>query len=429
MSGQHAGERRAVDRIGAIVDARDHAASGRRPCGSRSPAARPAPPGRASSRPGSASSAVPGVAQRGDRVGVVLGRPHRPRLDARLVVVARELGQRGDQRLLRFVDHAVGQRPLRHRWRRPRRARRPARARARPPSCWPISAKERAHAVQHPLVLGRASHDASLSALERPPERVVGRLARLLLDQPAPHAPGPRLGRAVAAHVHAGAQPAAAPPARAARPPAARARSGAPPSGRPGARRRRPEARSPRALERGERLAQLVEAGALDFRTAPRFQGVSAHRRNANEGGSSHMLEGLMQHDHPLTVQHIVDRMRRFYRDSEVVTLGDDGVRRASYGEVTARVDRLCGALRALGIGDGRPRGDLRVELAGAPRDLPRRAVDGRGAAHAEHPAVRRPAHLHREPRRGQDRLRRRLARAGARRRSRRRSRRSSTSW
>jgi fatty-acyl-CoA synthase len=65
------------------------------------------------------------------------------------------------------------------------------------------------------------------------------------------------------------------------------------------------------------------------------------------------MLEGLMQHDHPLTVQHILDRMRRLYRDSEIVTLGDDGVRRASYGEVTARVDRLCGALRALGIGDG----------------------------------------------------------------------------
>ena len=65
------------------------------------------------------------------------------------------------------------------------------------------------------------------------------------------------------------------------------------------------------------------------------------------------MLEGLMQHDHPLTVQHILDRMRRLYRDSEVATLGDDGVRRASYGEVTARVDRLCGALKALGIGDG----------------------------------------------------------------------------
>jgi fatty-acyl-CoA synthase len=65
------------------------------------------------------------------------------------------------------------------------------------------------------------------------------------------------------------------------------------------------------------------------------------------------MLEGLMQHDHPLTVQHILDRMRRLYGDSEVVTLGDGGVRRASYAEVTGRVDRLCGALRALGVGDG----------------------------------------------------------------------------
>ena len=65
------------------------------------------------------------------------------------------------------------------------------------------------------------------------------------------------------------------------------------------------------------------------------------------------MLEGLMQHDHPLTVQHIVDRMRRLYWDSEVVTLGDDGVRRATYREVTGRVDRLCGALKALGIGEG----------------------------------------------------------------------------
>ena len=65
------------------------------------------------------------------------------------------------------------------------------------------------------------------------------------------------------------------------------------------------------------------------------------------------MLEGLMQHDHPLTVKHILDRMRTLYRDSEVVTLRDDGVTRASYGEVTERVDRLCGALRGLGIGDG----------------------------------------------------------------------------
>ncbi|MFL5843144.1 MAG: long-chain fatty acid--CoA ligase [Solirubrobacteraceae bacterium] len=62
------------------------------------------------------------------------------------------------------------------------------------------------------------------------------------------------------------------------------------------------------------------------------------------------MLEGLMQHDHPLTVRHILDRMRRLYADSEVVTLREDGTTRASYGEVAARTDRLAGALRALGV-------------------------------------------------------------------------------
>jgi acyl-CoA synthetase (AMP-forming)/AMP-acid ligase II len=65
------------------------------------------------------------------------------------------------------------------------------------------------------------------------------------------------------------------------------------------------------------------------------------------------MLEGLVQHDHPLTLQHILGRMRRMYGDSEVVTLTDDGTTRASYAEVCKRIDRLCGALRALGVDDG----------------------------------------------------------------------------
>ena len=38
----------------------------------------------------------------------------------------------------------------------------------------------------------------------------------------------------------------------------------------------------------------------------------------------------------------------------------------------------------------------------GAPRGLLRGPVHGRGAAHAQHPPVRRPARLHRQPRRGQ---------------------------
>ena len=63
-----------------------------------------------------------------------------------------------------------------------------------------------------------------------------------------------------------------------------------------------------------------------------------------------------------------------------------------------------------------RPAGrHLPVEQRRAPRGLPRRPVDGRGAAHAEHPALPRAARLHRQPRRGQGRHRRRLAGAAAR--------------
>jgi fatty-acyl-CoA synthase len=65
------------------------------------------------------------------------------------------------------------------------------------------------------------------------------------------------------------------------------------------------------------------------------------------------MLEGLMQHDYPLTTQHIVERMRRLFGDGEVVTLTDAGSERARYREVIERVDRLCAALRSLGVEDG----------------------------------------------------------------------------
>jgi fatty-acyl-CoA synthase len=62
------------------------------------------------------------------------------------------------------------------------------------------------------------------------------------------------------------------------------------------------------------------------------------------------MLEGLVQNDFPLTLQHILGRMRSVYGDSEVVTLTDDGPQRASYAEVAKRVDRLAHALRGMGI-------------------------------------------------------------------------------
>jgi fatty-acyl-CoA synthase len=65
------------------------------------------------------------------------------------------------------------------------------------------------------------------------------------------------------------------------------------------------------------------------------------------------MLEGLVQNDHPLTLQHVLDRMRRMFGDSEVVTLTDDGPQRATYAEVTSRIDKLAHALTSLGIGEG----------------------------------------------------------------------------
>ena len=65
------------------------------------------------------------------------------------------------------------------------------------------------------------------------------------------------------------------------------------------------------------------------------------------------MLEGLMQHDHPLTLQHLLDRMRTLYAGSEVVSVRGGERTRAGYGEVVERVERLAGALSELGVEQG----------------------------------------------------------------------------
>jgi fatty-acyl-CoA synthase len=65
------------------------------------------------------------------------------------------------------------------------------------------------------------------------------------------------------------------------------------------------------------------------------------------------MLEGLMQDDFPLTLQHPLHRMRSVHPNAEVVTLTDAGIVRASYGVVAERVDRLARVLDRLGVRQG----------------------------------------------------------------------------
>jgi fatty-acyl-CoA synthase len=66
-------------------------------------------------------------------------------------------------------------------------------------------------------------------------------------------------------------------------------------------------------------------------------------------------LNGLMQDDFPLTLAHARRRMRDCHPSAQVATLTDEGaVTRASFGEVSERVDRLARVLRTrLGIEPG----------------------------------------------------------------------------
>jgi fatty-acyl-CoA synthase len=65
------------------------------------------------------------------------------------------------------------------------------------------------------------------------------------------------------------------------------------------------------------------------------------------------MLEGLMQNDFQLTVGAMRRRLRSCYPHQEVVTLEDDGPVRATYAEVSERVDRLGRVLERLGVQRG----------------------------------------------------------------------------
>jgi fatty-acyl-CoA synthase len=65
----------------------------------------------------------------------------------------------------------------------------------------------------------------------------------------------------------------------------------------------------------------------------------------------SHVLEGLMQDDFPLTLHHIRRRMRSCSPDREVVSLtAADTTERVTFGEASERIDRLARALGRLGV-------------------------------------------------------------------------------
>jgi fatty-acyl-CoA synthase len=66
------------------------------------------------------------------------------------------------------------------------------------------------------------------------------------------------------------------------------------------------------------------------------------------------MLEGLMQNDFPLTVDHIRRRMRDCSPSAQIVTLKEGGeTQRATFAGVSVRIDRLARALTRLGVKEG----------------------------------------------------------------------------
>jgi fatty-acyl-CoA synthase len=65
-------------------------------------------------------------------------------------------------------------------------------------------------------------------------------------------------------------------------------------------------------------------------------------------------IDGLMQDDFPLTLHHILRRLRSGDPQAEIVTLGEGGVRtRTTYGDTAERIDRLARALARLGVQPG----------------------------------------------------------------------------
>ncbi len=82
--------------------------------------------------------------------------------------------------------------------------------------------------------------------------------------------------------------------------------------------------------------------------------GSGQHGSMSGDAGTSSALRGLMQDDFPLTLHHILHRLRVSHPHAEVVTLGEGGAReRMTYGESAERIDRLARVLAGLGVRQG----------------------------------------------------------------------------
>ena len=115
--------------------------------------------------------------------------------------------------------------------------------------------------------------------------------------------------------------------------------------------------------------------------------------------------------DVPLTITHLFERAEQYFAHKGVVTAtagGPRADRRTASGPSAPAASAACST--TLGISaDGRV-ATFALEHGPPPRAVLRRPVHRAGAAHAEHPAVPRAAHLHRQPRRRRGDLRRPLA-------------------
>ena len=151
--------------------------------------------------------------------------------------------------------------------------------------------------------------------------------------------------------------------------------------------------------------APLPQAG-LGVTARPRQAAIRALARTPGrlivdrKPGEATIMLGLMQ-DRPLLISSVLEHAARNHGGAKIVSARPDGsLVRHTWPQVAARAAQLAHALAARGVQPRRAHRHAGLERAPAPRDLLRRLLDGRRAAHGEPAALPRPDRLHPEGRR-----------------------------